>query len=69
MKTLLLALALLAGSLALGLARSAPPAPVLLATGLAAAVVLAAQETRGDYFFALVTDGMLLVPAAAYFLF
>ena len=61
-------LAFLAGSLVLGLARPAPPAPVLLATGLAAAVVLAAQETRGDYFFALVTDGVLLVPPAAYLL-
>lgn len=62
------ALVFLVGSLALGLARAAPPLPVLLATGLAAAVVLAAQETRGDYFFALVTDGVLLVPAVAYLL-
>lgn len=61
-------LVFLAGSLALGLARAAPPLPVVLASGLAAAVVLAAQETRSDYFFALVTDGVLLVPAVGYLL-
>ena len=61
-------LAFLAGAVALGLARTAPPLAVLLPAGLAAAVILAAQETRGDYFFALVTDGVLLVQAAAYWL-
>ena len=63
------ALALLVGSLALGLARGAAPLAVLLPAVLTAGVVLAAEETRGDYFFALLTDGLLLVQAAAYFVF
>jgi hypothetical protein len=62
-------LALLAAAAALGLAREASFLAVLLPTGLAATVVLAADESRGDYFFALVTDGVLLVQALAYFLF
>ena len=61
-------LALLAGAVVLGLARAASPLAVVLPAGLAAAVVLTAQETRGDYFFALLTDGVLLAQAAAYFL-
>ena len=61
-------LAFLAGEMLLGLARAAPPLAVLLSTGLAATVVLAAEETRGDYFFALVTDGVLLVPPLLYLL-
>jgi hypothetical protein len=60
-------LAFLAVAVALGLLREASPLAVLLPAGLAAAVVLAADERRGDYFFALITDGMLLVQAAAYF--
>ena len=62
-----LALALLAASAGLGLARGAAPAAVLLPALLAAAVISAAEESRGDYFFALLTDGVLLVQAAAYF--
>ena len=62
------ALSFVAGALAFGLARGAGPVAVLLPTGVAAAVIVAAQETRGDYFFALLTDGVLLVQAAAYFL-
>lgn len=58
-------LALLAGAVALGLARSTAPLAVGLPAALAAAVVLAAQEWRSDYFFALLTDGVLLVAAAA----
>ena len=61
------ALVFLAVATGLGLGRGAAPLAVLLPTGLAAAVVLAAQETRSDYFFALITDGVLLVQAAAYF--
>ena len=61
------ALALLAGAVAVGLGREASPAAVLLPSALAAAVILAAQDTRGDYFFALLADGVLLVQAAAAF--
>lgn len=63
------ALGFLVSAGALGLAREATPLAVLLPAALAAAVIGAAQETRGDYFFALVTDGVLLVQAAAYFIF
>ena len=64
-----LALALLAVSVTLGLERGAAPLAVLLPALLSAAVVLAAEESRGDYFYALLTDGLLLVQAAAYFVF
>ena len=64
-----LALAFLVASVALGLARGAPPLAVLLPGALTAGVVRAAEETRGDYFYALLTDGLLLVQAAAYFVF
>lgn len=64
-----LALGLLAASVALGLGRGAPPLAVLLPGALAAAVIATAEETRGDYFFALLADGVLLVQAAAYFVF
>jgi len=64
-----LALLLLAGSVALGLGRDAAPLAVLLPGLLTAAVVLAAEESRGDYFYALLTDGLLLLQAAAYFVF
>ena len=63
------ALAFLAGAGALGFGRGAPPLAVALPLALAATVILLARETRGDYFFALVTDGVLLVQAAAYFVF
>jgi hypothetical protein len=61
-------LSFLALAIGLGLARGAAPLAVVLPALLAAVVVLAAQESRGDYFFALITDGMLLVQAAAYFI-
>ncbi|MGI4869743.1 MAG: hypothetical protein ACRYFX_01045 [Janthinobacterium lividum] len=61
------ALALLAGAVGFGLWRGAAPLAVLVPGVMAAAVVLAAQEWRGDYFFALLTDGVLLVAAGAYF--
>lgn len=64
-----LALALLAAAVALGLWRGAAPLAVLLPGLLAAAVIATAEESRGDYFFALITDGVLLVQAAAYFIF
>lgn len=63
------ALALLAGGVALGLGRGASPLAVLLPTALAAWVIGAARDTRGDYFFALLADGVLLVQAGAYFVF
>ena len=34
----------------------------------AAAVILLAEERRSDYFFALLADGVLLVPAVLYLL-
>ena len=55
--------------MAWGLGRGAPPLAVLLPGLLAAAVIAAAIESRGDYFFALLADGMLLVQAAAYWMF
>ena len=58
------ALALLALSMAIGLGRGAPPLVVLLPTAFAAWVIAVARDTRGDYFFALVADGALLVQAA-----
>lgn len=64
-----LALGLLAASVALGLGRGAAPGAVLVPAGLTTLVTLAARETRGDYFYALLTDGLLLVQAAAYFVF
>ena len=60
------ALGFLAGSLVLGFGRGLP-LPALGLTGLAAAVViLLADERRGDYFFALLADGVLLVPPVLY---
>ncbi|MBF9236112.1 hypothetical protein I2I05_01770 [Hymenobacter sp. BT683] len=64
-----LALAFLVASMGLGLVRGAPPLAVLLPGALTAGVVSATEETRGDYFYALLTDGLLLVQAAAYFVF
>ncbi|MFC7666454.1 hypothetical protein ACFQT0_02710 [Hymenobacter humi] len=64
-----LALAFLVASVALGLARGAAPLAVVLPALLSAAVVYAAEETRGDYFYALLTDGLLVVQAVAYFVF
>ena len=58
------ALALLAASVAIGLGRGAPPLVVLVPSALAAWVISVARDTRGDYFFALVADGVLLVQAA-----
>jgi hypothetical protein len=64
-----LALAFLVASVTLGLARGAAPLAVVLPALLTAAVVNAAEETRGDYFYALLTDGLLVVQAVAYFIF
>ena len=58
------ALAFLAGALLMGMGRGVSPLG-LLPTGLAAAAIIGlANERRGDYFFALWADGVLLVPAA-----
>lgn len=62
-------LSFLVGAGALGLGRGVGPLAVALPVGLAAAVVLLARETRSDYFFALLTDGVLLVAAATSFVF
>ena len=62
------ALAFLAGAMLLGFERGVAPLGLGL-TGLAAAtVILLADERRGDYFFAFLADGVLLVPAVLYFL-
>ena len=63
------ALAWLAGALAFGLWRGTGPGIPGITVGLAAAVVLAAREHRHEYFFALLSDGVLLVPAALYLWF
>ena len=60
------ALALLAGAMAFGLWRGTGPGILGVTVGLAAAMVLAAREQRHEYFFALLTDGILLVPATLY---
>lgn len=62
------ALGFLALSAGLGLAWGAPARVLLLAVPAAAIVILLAEETRGDYFFALVTDGVLLLPVLGYVL-
>ena len=61
-----LALWLLVAALAFGLWRGTAPGMLALVVAPAAAVVLAARETRSEYFFALLADGVLLVPAALY---
>ncbi len=60
------ALAFLAGAAVLGLERNVPPLGVLVTAVSAAAVILLADESRSDYFFALLADGVLLLPAALY---
>jgi 4-hydroxybenzoate polyprenyltransferase len=62
------ALAALAVSAGLGLAWGAPWRVLLLSVPAAAVVILMAEESRGDYFFALVTDGVLLLPVLGYVL-
>ncbi len=63
------ALGLLAGALTFGLWRGTEPGVLGITVGLAAAVVLAAREERSEYFFALLADGVLLVPAVLYLMF
>ncbi|MDO7873386.1 hypothetical protein Q5H93_01490 [Hymenobacter sp. ASUV-10] len=62
------ALGFLVLSAGLGLAWGAPVRVLLLTVPAAAAVILLAEESRGDYFFALVTDGVLLLPVLGYVL-
>ncbi|HEX8505410.1 MAG TPA: hypothetical protein VF630_08585 [Hymenobacter sp.] len=57
----------LAAAMALGWERGMPPLGLGLTGASAAFVVLLAHEGRSDYFFALLADGVLLVPAVAYF--
>ncbi len=59
------ALGLLAASVAAGLARGAAPLAVLGPGVLAVGVIGAAHPARGEYFFALLTDGVLLAQAGA----
>jgi hypothetical protein len=63
------ALAFLAVSVGLGLSRGAPLLAVLLPAVLTAVVISLAEEERSDYYYALLTDGVLLVQAVAYFVF
>ncbi|MBF9142779.1 UbiA prenyltransferase family protein [Hymenobacter properus] len=60
------ALAFLAAAMTLGYERGVPPLGLALTALAAAAVILLAEERRSDYFFALVADGVLLVPAVLY---
>lgn len=60
------ALLFLAGALVLGFERGVPPLGLALTALAAASVILLADERRGDYFFALWADGVLLVPAVLY---
>lgn len=60
------ALAFLAGAMLLGFERDVPPLGLGLTGLAAAAVILLAEERRSDYFFALLADGVLLVPAVLY---
>ena len=62
------ALVCLAAAMALGYGRGVPPLGLGLTALAAAAVILLAEERRSDYFFALLADGVLLVPAGLYFL-
>ena len=63
------ALACLAGAIGLGLERGMPPLWLGVVGASAAAVILLADERRSDYFFALLADGVLLVPAVLYLVF
>ena len=56
----------LAGSVALGLYRGESLGAVLVPAACGSVAILGATETRSDYYFALFTDGMLLVRAAMY---
>ena len=63
------ALAFLSGAMTMGFERGVPPLGLLI-TGLSAAsVIIWADERRSDYFFALLADDVLLVPAVLYFLY
>ncbi|HEX8656823.1 MAG TPA: hypothetical protein VF690_04785 [Hymenobacter sp.] len=63
------ALACLAGAMVLGFERGMPPPWLGVVGASAAAVILLAHERRSDYFFALLADGVLLVPAVLYLVF
>lgn len=62
------ALAFLAAAMMLGYERGVPPLGLGLTALAAAAIIVLAEERRSDYFFALLADGVLLVPAALYLL-
>ena len=60
------ALAFLGAAMTLGYERGVPPLDLGLTALATAAVILLAEERRSDYFFALLADGVLLVPAVLY---
>ncbi len=60
------AVVFLAAAMTLGYERGVPPLGLALTALAAAAVILLAEERRSDYFFALLADGVLLVPAVLY---
>ena len=62
------ALAFLAAAMTLGYERGVTPLGLGLTALAAAAVILLADERRSDYFFALLADGVLVVPAVLYLL-
>ncbi|WP_375416242.1 UbiA family prenyltransferase [uncultured Hymenobacter sp.] len=64
-----LGVAALALSVGVGIYRGESLAALLLPAGCAAAAIVGATEARGDYYFALFTDGVLLVRAVMYFVF
>ena len=62
-----LGLGALALSVALGVYRGENLLALLVPASCAGAVIWGASESRRDYYYALLTDGVLLVRAAAYF--
>jgi 4-hydroxybenzoate polyprenyltransferase len=60
------ALIFLSAAMLLGFERGVPPLGLAITALAAASVIILANESRSDYFFALFADGVLLVPAVLY---